>query len=85
MLLKSLANSIEVEVGRDDVIVVEQEDEFSFGCVDRRVATNADSDVVPVEVDHVAVLGRIGIFFRESQFRPAVIDDHDLGLLEMLT
>ena len=59
--LKSLVNSIEVQVRRDDVIVVEQEDELGLCGVDRCVASNANSHIVPIEVDHVAVLGGLGI------------------------
>ena len=68
-LLKSLVNAIEVEVRRDDVIVVEQEDELGFCGVDRCVATNANSHIVPVEVDHVAMLGRLGILLARIAIR----------------
>ena len=84
MLLKSLANSIEVEVGRDDVIVVEQEDELSLRGVDRCIATDADSNIVTIEVDHSAVPGRFRILDRKPQLGPTIIDDDDLGLFKVL-
>ena len=37
------------------------------------------------EIDHFAVLGCLGILAREPVFRQAIVNDHDLGLAELLS
>ena len=68
VFIESLADSIEVQLGRHDLVVIQQEDELGVCSVYRRIATYADAHVVLFEVDHFAVLGRLGIFSRESVF-----------------
>src|SRR5690554_2986459 len=70
VLLESCVYSIEMQFRRDDVIVVEQENELGLRSIDRRVASNANTDVVVIEVDHVAMLCHLRIFCREPQVRP---------------
>jgi len=51
----SFAETIEVEVRRDDVIVVEQEHVPGFHRVDGEVASNSDTHIGLVGVDDLAV------------------------------
>lgn len=62
---ESLVDSIEVKLGRDDLVVIQQEDELGVCCVDRRISTYADAHIVLFKIDHFAVLGGLWIFARE--------------------
>jgi hypothetical protein len=68
-----------MELGCHDLIIVEQEDEFSISRIDGCVASYADSDVVLFKIDNAAVLGCLGILAREPMLWATVVYNDDLG------
>ncbi len=85
VLDESLINSIEVKLGRYDLVIIQQEDELSFRSVDRSIAPDPNSHIMLLEVDHFAVLGGLGILTREPIFGQTVVHDDDLGIAELLS
>ncbi len=69
VLHEPLVDSIKMQIGRYDLIIIEQENELGFCRVDCCIASNADAYIVLVEVNHFAVFGGLGILAREPVFR----------------
>ena len=80
-----LVDSIEVQLGRYDLIIIEQEDELGFCGVDRSIATDTNADVVLFKVGDFAVLDGLGIPAREPVFRHSIVNDYNLGLAKLLS
>jgi len=85
VLNEPLVNSIEVQIGRYDLIIIEQENELGLRSIDGRIASYTDAHIVLVEIDHFAVLGGLGIFSREPVFRQPIINDHNFGIAKLLS
>ncbi len=85
VLHEPLVDSIEVYIGRYDLIIIEQENELGFCRVDCCITSNAYANIVLLEINHFAVFGGLGILAREPVFRRAIVNDHDLGLAELLS
>ena len=68
------ANAVNVKVRGDDVIVVEQKDVLGQRSVDRRIASDSNAHIMPIQVDDRAMLGGFGILFAEAKFGATVID-----------
>jgi len=82
---KPLVDSIEMQIWRYDLIIIEQEYELGFCGVYCCIATNADAHIVLLEINHFAVFGGLGILSREPMFGQTVVNDDDLGLVELLS
>jgi hypothetical protein len=65
VLDEPLINSIEVKIGRYDLVIIQQENELCFGSVDRSVASDPNAHIMLLEVDHFAEFGGLGILARE--------------------
>jgi hypothetical protein len=61
VLDEPLVDSIEVQIWRYDLVIVEQKDELGFCRVDCCIASNADTHIVLLEINHFAVFGGLGI------------------------
>ena len=85
VLNEPLVNSIEVQIGRYDLIIIEQENELGLRSIDGRIASYTDAHIVLVEIDHFAVLGGLGIFSREPVLRQPIINDHNFGIAKLLS
>ncbi len=82
---KPLVDSVEMQIGRYDLVIIEQKDELSFCRVDCCIASNADAHIVLLKINHFAVFGGLGILAREPMFRQTIVNDHNLGFAELLS
>ena len=80
-----LVDSVKMQIGRYDLVIVEQKDELGFCRVDCCIASDADAHIVLVEVNHFAVFGGLGILTREPMFGQTIVHDHDLRFPELLS
>jgi hypothetical protein len=74
-----------VQIGRYDLIIIEQENELGFCRVDCCIASDADAHIVLLEINHFAMFGGLGILAREPMFGQTIVHDHDLGFAELLS
>jgi hypothetical protein len=81
---ESFAESIEVQVRRDDVIVIEQEHEFGFDRIDREVSPDADSHIWFVCVNESATRCRVGVLRGEATIGLAVVHHDDGRVVDVL-
>lgn len=81
--VKSMVGQVEMKVVGDDMIIIEQKNELSFGGVDRSVSPDTHADVVLIQINDSAVFCRFGVFGRKPQIGSSVINNDDLGVLEM--
>ena len=79
ILEESFVDSVEMEFGCHDLIIVEQKDELGVSRIDRRVAPCADSNIMLFKIDHTAVIGRFRILAREPMLWATVVYNDDLG------
>ncbi len=82
---KPLVDSIEMQIWRYDLIIIEQENELGFCGVYCCIASNADAHIVLLEINHFAVFGGLGILSREPMFGQTVVNDYNLGFAELLS
>ncbi len=78
------ANAVNVKVGGDDVIVVKQKDVLGLPSVDRRIASDSNSHIVPIEIDDLAMLGGFGILRAETKLGSTVVDNDDCRISDVL-
>ena len=71
---------VEVEVRRDDVIIVEQEHELGADRIHGDVAADSDTNVDLGRVDDLALRGGVRIRGEESTFGLSIIDHDDVGI-----
>ncbi len=69
VLHEPLVDSVKMQIGRNDLIIIEQENELGFCRVDCCIASNADANIVLLEINHFAVFGGLGILAREPVFQ----------------
>ena len=55
MFLKSLADQIEMQIPRDDMVVIEQKNELRLSSVNCGVPSNANTHIVILEINHMAM------------------------------
>jgi hypothetical protein len=68
VLNEPLVDSVKMQIGRYDLVIVEQENELSFCRVDCCIASDADAHIVLLEINHFAVFSGLGILTREPMF-----------------
>ena len=85
VLHEPLVDSVKMQIGRYDLVIVEQEDELSLCGVDRSVAPDPNAHIMLLEVDHFAVLGGLGILAREPVLGQSIVHDHNLGFAELIS
>ncbi len=69
VLHEPLVDSVKMQIGRYDLIIIEQENELGFCRVDCCVASNADANIVLLEINHFAVFGGLGDTFARTNVR----------------
>jgi hypothetical protein len=74
-----------MQIWRYDLIIIQQKNKLGFCGVYCCIASNADTHIVLLEINHFAVFGGLGILAREPVFRQAIVNDHDLGLDKLLS
>nr|WP_235951666.1 hypothetical protein [Crateriforma spongiae] len=79
-----LANAVDVKIRRNDVIVVEQKDVLGLRSIDRRIASDSDAHIVPIQVDDRAMLGGFGILRTEAKLWATIVDDDDRWVDDMI-
>lgn len=85
VLHEPLVDSVKMQIWRYDLVIVEQKDELGFCRVDCCIASNADTHIVLLEINHFAVFGGLGILSREPMFGQTIVNDDDLGFAELLS
>jgi hypothetical protein len=85
VLDEPLINSIDVKLGRDDLVIIQQENELRFGSVDRSVAPDPNAHIMLLEINHFAVFGGLRILAREPVFGQTIVNNNDLGFAELLS
>jgi len=75
---------VEVEIGCNDVIIVEQEHELGADRIHGDVAADSNTNVDVCWVDDLALRGGFGIRGKKSAFGLSIIDDDDVGLGDVL-
>ena len=79
-----LADAVDVKIRRNDVIVVEQKDVLGLRRIDRRIASDSDAHIVPIQVDDRAMLGGFGILRTEAKLWATIVDDDDRWVDDMI-
>lgn len=79
-----LTNFVELQTWRDDVIIIEQEDELGLGRINCCVSSHTDANVVLIEIDHLTMPSGVRVSFTETLFFSTVVHDKDLWLVDVL-
>ncbi len=83
MFVESLNDAIQMQLGRDDVIVVQQEDQVCLCGIDGCIASDTNTNVMFVEVDRAAMGGSLRILHRKPKLWASVINNHNSWVIDM--
>jgi hypothetical protein len=83
MVVEPLKDAIQMQLGSDDVIIVQQEDQLCFGGIDCRIASDTHTNVVFVEVNHTAVRSGLRILHGKPKLWASVINNHNSWVIDM--
>jgi hypothetical protein len=65
------------------VIIVQHKNVLSLCSFDRRISTNAHTDVVLIKIDDVAILGGLWITLAVTFLWDSVVDDNNVRLINV--
>jgi hypothetical protein len=85
VLDEPLIDAIEMKIRRDNLIVVKQEDELGICSVDGCVTSYANTYIVLLKIDHMAMLGGLRIFGGEPVLGKPIVNDDYLWFAEFLS
>jgi hypothetical protein len=81
---ESLAQSIEVQVWCDDVIVIEQEHVLRLHSVNGKIASYTDANIRRLGVDDLAACSGLRVFFSELSIGLPIVDHDDVWVVDVL-